>query len=63
MESKSKEEVARGQVNGDPLSLKPGKYQVRLMGIKSAPMAIEIKNGQNLELTLDKEGHLQRPER
>jgi D-amino-acid dehydrogenase/Ca-activated chloride channel family protein len=62
-EEKSKAEVARGQVNGDPLSLKPGMYQVRLIGIKSAPVAVEVREAQRLELTLDKEGHLQRPEK
>jgi hypothetical protein len=53
-------EVTRGQVNGNPLSIKPGKYRVRLMGTESAPVAIEVEDGQKVELTLDKEGHLQR---
>ncbi len=59
-EEKSEAEVARGQVNGEPLSIKPGKYQVRLLGIKSAPVGVDVQAGQKLELTLDKEGHLQK---
>jgi ElaB/YqjD/DUF883 family membrane-anchored ribosome-binding protein len=30
LDGKSKEEVARGQVNGDPLTLKSGQYLVRI---------------------------------
>jgi hypothetical protein len=55
--------VARGQVNGNPLSIKPGRYLVRLMGTKSPPVAIEVQAGQKMELTLDSEGHLQSPQK
>jgi hypothetical protein len=62
-EEKSNAEVARGQVNGNPLSIKPGRYLVRLMGTKSPPVAIEVQAGQKMELTLDSEGHLQSPQK
>ena len=63
LDEKGKSEVIRGQVNGNPLSLKPGRYLVRLMGIKSAPVTVEVREAQTVELALDNEGHLQRPEK
>ena len=63
LDEQGKSEVTRGQVNGNPLSLKPGRYLVRLMGIKSAPVAVEVREAQTVELALDNEGHLQRPEK
>ncbi len=63
LEEKNNVEVTRGQVNGNPLSIKPGRYLVRLMGTKSPPVAIEVQAGQKLELTLDSEGQLQSPQK
>jgi hypothetical protein len=50
--------VAHGALNGDPLELKPGKYQVHLSGIKLEPVAIELATGQELNLQLDEDGKL-----
>jgi D-amino-acid dehydrogenase/Ca-activated chloride channel family protein len=58
-DEKSKAEVSRGQVNGPALEIRPGRYLVRLMGIKAAPVAVEIQQGKRLELTLDQKGRLQ----
>ncbi len=63
LEEKNNVEVTRGQVNGNPLSIKPGRHLVRLMGTKSPPVAIEVQAGQKLELTLDSEGQLQSPQK
>ncbi len=63
LDQKNGAEVTRGEVNGAPLSIKPGRYQVRLMGVKSAPLAIQVEAGQKMELTLDSEGHLQSPQK
>jgi len=62
-DEKSNVEVARGQVNGNLLSIKPGRYLVRLMGTKLPPVAIAVQAGQELELTLDSEGQLQSPQK
>ncbi|MFL5342772.1 MAG: VWA domain-containing protein, partial [Gemmataceae bacterium] len=56
LDENGKAEVARGQVNGTPLSLPPARYQVQLVGAKTKPLAIEIQDGQRLNLVLDKNG-------
>jgi hypothetical protein len=56
LNDKGKEEVARGQVNGSALSIPPGRYQVHLLGAKTKPLAIELQDGQRLNLILDRNG-------
>jgi hypothetical protein len=56
LDDKGKNEVARGQVSGPALSLPPGQYQVQFLGAKTKPLAIELQDGQRLNLILDKNG-------
>jgi hypothetical protein len=56
LDDKGKAEVARGQVSGPALSLPPGQYQVQLLGAKTKPLPIELRDGQRLSLILDKNG-------
>jgi hypothetical protein len=57
----SREPVARGAINGDPVVLDPGKYLVKLTGVPSDPSPVELTAGQQAEMTLDDDGNLQNP--
>jgi hypothetical protein len=56
LDEKGQKEVAKGFVNGAPVSLPAGTYQVQLQGIKSAPRSVRIEAGQTQELVWDTEG-------
>ena len=53
--------VARGAVNGKPVSLLPGSYRVRLSQVKAKELEILVTNGPVLRLNLREDGSLSRP--
>ena len=56
LDEKGQIEVARGKVGGAPASIPPGSYQVKLLDVKTKPLPIELQDGQELNLVLDKDG-------
>ncbi len=58
LDSTSRRVVLRGRVNGDPVEVEPGRYQVRLVGADTEPASVELAAGQSLELSLDESGGL-----
>lgn len=54
----SKTEVARGLINGPAITLKAGPYRVGLLGSAAEALAVELEDGQALELSLDESGNL-----
>jgi Mg-chelatase subunit ChlD len=55
------EVVARGAVNGPKVGLRPGHYQVRLLGRRGKPVLIQVAEAQEANLTVDDEGRLVAP--
>ncbi len=51
-------EVSRGDINDEPIALKPGKYAVHVSGLKTNSLPIELIAEQVLELKLDEKGQL-----
>jgi hypothetical protein len=56
-----KSEVARGLINGSPLTLMPGSYRVRVIGDEENSLLIRLRNRQKLEIALDPSGRLVAP--
>jgi hypothetical protein len=44
--------LARGDIGGDPVPLRPGKYQVRLPKTDARPIEVELEPGQTREITI-----------
>jgi hypothetical protein len=53
--------VARGRVNGPPVSLVPGQYKIGLAQVKSAPITVSLADCQILKLKLSDSGTIQTP--
>jgi len=60
-DSAEKRIVARGVLNGSSVTLKPGRYQVKLNGSSGKPVAVRLGNGQNVKLTVDDKGTINVP--
>ena len=56
-----KSEVARGLINGPPLTLMPGAYRVVIIGDEESSLPIRLRNRQKLEIPLDQFGRLVAP--
>ena len=54
-------QVVRGTVNGDPVSLPAGRYQVRLTGSPAKPINVQLEPGQTLEISIQETGEKQTP--
>jgi hypothetical protein len=50
--------LARGDVNGDALPIKPGKYLVRLSRSRADPVPVTLESGQTVNLTVNENGRL-----
>jgi tetratricopeptide (TPR) repeat protein len=54
--------VSQGSLNGEPVELSPGTYQVRLSGIKSDPVTVDVATGQDVTLRVNDDGKLAPPQ-
>ncbi len=48
--------VARGLINGEPLSLAPASYRITLQGFKNRTISVEIAAGEDRTLSINEDG-------
>jgi hypothetical protein len=57
-DKEGREVAARGTINGPEVQLRPGDYQVRLLGSRGKPVPIHLADNQEAKLTLDEHDRL-----
>jgi hypothetical protein len=58
LDEKGQKEVAQGLLNGSPVGLPAGTYQVQLRGVKDTAITVRTQPRQTIELILTTEGKL-----
>ncbi len=62
-EQDGKKEINRGLINGTPISLMPGAYRIGIVGSRDAPIPVQLRNRQTVDLVIDDSGRLKAPEK